>query len=67
MNKRTETKLWSCDNCGRRHWGFYEERSQGWEFPSVWEFVATTRAGDVRRYASGPFYDGWAPCLGADG
>jgi hypothetical protein len=47
---RSAIKRWYCDNCGRKHWGYYERVSGGWEFPDEWDFVATTRDGNPRTY-----------------
>lgn len=39
-----KVKLHYCDNCGRRHWGYYY-RDGSWEFPDEWSFQWTTRKG----------------------
>ena len=37
-------RLYPCDNCGRRHWGYYEQESSDTKYG--WYFVWTGRGGD---------------------
>ena len=43
LGKRSEARLYWCENCGRRHWGHYEKVG-GWEF-TEYDFIWTTPQG----------------------
>jgi len=45
-------KLQPCDNCGRKHWGYYERTGGPWD-PPEYDFVWTTPNGDRKKLEFG--------------
>ncbi len=63
----TPVKIYECGNCGGRHWGYYEDYTDG-DYNTFWEFVATFRDGSIRTHKNPDgsvdnWRNGWSPCL----